>query len=68
MADNNKPKNPDSMLKAVLIFAAAASFLLSVGIFFLDDSDDHTLNAIYIGIWVPSILSFGGLLLAGKRN
>ena len=56
------------MLKAVLIFAAAASFLLSVGIFFLDDSKDHTLNAIYIGIWVPSILSFGGLLLAGKRN
>ncbi len=68
MADTNKPKNPDSLLKAILIFAAAASFLLSVGIFFLDDSKDHTINAIYIGIWVPSILALGGLLLAGKRN
>lgn len=68
MADANKPKNPDTLLKVILIFAATASFLLSVGIFFLDDSKDHTLNAIYIGIWVPSILAFGGLMLAGKRK
>ena len=41
-------------------FAAAfLSFLLSVGLFFSGDRE----RGIFVGIWVPSILSAGTLML-----
>ncbi len=48
--------------KALFLLAATVSFLLSVGLFF---SGDHE-RGIFVGIWVPSILSAGALLL-GKQ-
>jgi hypothetical protein len=49
--------------KALFLLAATVSFLLSVGLFF---SGDHE-RGIFVGIWVPSILSAGALLL-GKED
>ena len=54
-----------AMLKLVLVAAALASFLLSVYLYFV--SDDKTAG-IFVGIWVPSILSLGALLLVGDRS
>jgi len=54
-----------AMVKLVLFAAAFASFLLSVYLYFV--SDDKTAG-IFVGIWVPSILSMGALLLTGARS
>ncbi len=56
---------PTTMVKLVLLGAAFASFLLSVYLYFI--ADDKSAG-IFVGIWVPSIQSFGALLLAGERN
>ena len=45
-----------------LIFAAAfLSYLLSISLFFSGDTD----RGIFGGLWVPSILSAGNLLMVG---
>lgn len=48
-----------SMPKALFILAAGLSFLLSVSLFFTGSRE----QGIFVGIWVPSILSAGALLL-----
>ena len=48
--------------KALILGAAAISFLFSIYLWFLVDRD----QGIFVGIWVPSILSFGTLLLSGR--
>ena len=47
-----------------LTFCAAAglSFLASVLLWF----SDHKEQGLYVGLWVPSILSLGTLLLANR--
>jgi hypothetical protein len=52
--------------KSKLFFFAAAgiSFLLSVFLFFTGDQT----RGVFVGLWVPSILSAGSLLLAGGRH
>lgn len=45
--------------KALFLLAAGVSFLISVSLFF---SGDHE-RGIFVGIWVPSILSAGTLLM-----
>lgn len=40
----------------LLLTAAFVSFLLSVSLWFLVDRD----AGLYVGVWVPSILAFGG--------
>ncbi len=52
-----------SLPKALFLLAAGLSFLLSVYLYF---SGDHQ-RGIFVGIWVPSILSAGALLL-GRDN
>ncbi len=47
--------------KTFFLAAAFLSFLLSVGLFFTGDHE----RGIFVGIWVPSILSAGTLILAG---
>ena len=45
--------------KALFILGAGLSFLLSVSLFFTGSRE----QGIFVGIWVPSILSAGALLL-----
>lgn len=45
--------------KALFMLAAGISFLLSVYLFFTGSRE----QGIFVGIWVPSILSAGALLL-----
>ncbi len=52
-----------SRAKAFFMLAAGLSFLMSVSLFFTGDRE----RGIYVGLWVPSILSAGALLL-GKED
>jgi hypothetical protein len=45
--------------KSYFIVAAFASFLLSVSIWFLGDQTVAQQQGIFIGLWVPSILTLG---------
>jgi hypothetical protein len=50
--------------KAGYTLAAFLSFLLSVYLWF----SGHKEQGVFVGIWVPSILSFGALMLAGRGS
>ena len=43
---------------ALILVAALISFVFSVALWFFVDKD----AGIFVGIWVPSILSFGNLI------
>jgi hypothetical protein len=47
--------------KASIVVAAAISFALSIYLWFTGSRD----QALFVAIWVPSILSFGALVFAG---
>ncbi len=51
---------------AAILLAAFAAFLLSVTLWFTGNED----QGIFVGLWVPSILSFGAvaLQLTGDRR
>ena len=44
--------------------AAALSLIASVSFWFTG----HQSEALFVGLWVPSILSLGSLLLHGRRS
>jgi hypothetical protein len=46
----------------IIIIAAFVSFLLSVSLWFGVFGDPDRLLGIFVGLWVPSILSLGALL------
>ena len=48
----------------LLLSAAFVSFLLSVSLWFLVDHD----AGAFVGLWVPSILAFGGYLKTLTRR
>ena len=50
------------MIRASILAAAAISFLLSIFLWFNGAKE----QGIFVGIWVPSILSFGALMLSGR--
>jgi len=52
--------------KAKLLFVAAAgiSFLFSVALWF----SGHREEGLFVGLWVPSILSLGALLFASRTT
>lgn len=50
--------------KMFFFVAAFLSFLLSVYLWFSGDRE----RGLFVGLWVPSILSAGGLLLSGARH
>ncbi len=54
------------LVKVKLLFMTAGflSLLLSVTLYFRGNET----QGIYVGIWVPSILSLGSLLLAGETG
>ena len=45
--------------RLLILLAAGLSFVLSVSLFFLDEEA----NGIFVGLWVPSILALGALIL-----
>ncbi len=60
---------PQTILKATVLVASFASFVLSVSLYFRAGDDvAERLNGIYVGIWVPSILALGSLILVGSRK
>ena len=51
------------MAKLGFVIAAGASFLFSVYLWFSGSRE----QGVFVGLWVPSILSFGTLIL-GRRS
>ena len=45
--------------RLLLLAAAAVSFALSISLWF----SGHELQGIFVGLWVPSILSLGAIVL-----
>lgn len=43
------------------LVAAFASFVFSVTLWFAGDADINKQQAIFVGLWVPSILALGNL-------
>ena len=53
-----------AVAKTSYVVGAAISFLLSVYLWFTGSKE----QGLYVGLWVPSILSFGTLMLGGSRD
>jgi len=51
-------------IKLLFLLASFVSLVLSVSLWF----SGHEQQAIFVGVWVPSILSLGALLLAGEHG
>jgi hypothetical protein len=47
----------------LFLIAAVASFLLSIALWFTDNRDE----AVFVGLWVPSILAAGGFWMTAVR-
>lgn len=56
--------NKSRMAKAGFMVAAGASFLFSVSLWF----SGHHEEGAFVGLWVPSILSFGTLVMGGRSS
>ena len=61
---DRRPADVLLKLKLVYLGAAFVSFLFSVFLYFFADES----QGIFVGLWVPSILALGALLLAGDRG
>lgn len=60
---------PTDILRITILLAAMASLVLSVWLFFANDSTmDDKLNGIFVGTWVPSILALGGFLIVAQKR
>ena len=60
---------PTDILRITILLAAMASLVLSVWLFFANDSTmDDKLNGIFVGTWVHSILALGGFLIASQKR
>lgn len=46
------------------VLAGGVSFLLSVGLWFTGSKE----QGAFVGLWVPSILAFGALMMSGGRH
>jgi hypothetical protein len=53
-----------SIAKLGFVIAAGVSFLFSVSLWFFGNREE----GLYVGLWVPSILSFGTLILGRQSN
>jgi hypothetical protein len=52
------------MSKLGFVISAGASFLFSIYLWFSGSKQE----GVFVGLWVPSILSFGTLILGGRPN
>lgn len=58
-------RSPLALSKALFFAAAFVSFALSIWLWFSGDRE----RGLFVGLWVPSILSAGTLLLTeGRRD
>ncbi len=57
--DTGAPAPSLSLPKKLIILAAGISLVMSVALFFSGDTD----RGMFVGLWVPSILSLGNLTL-----
>lgn len=48
----------------LFLIAAGASFLLSIALWFTDNRDE----GVFVGLWVPSILSAGAFWVSAVRH
>ena len=55
---------PEASARTLFLAAAAVSFVLSVSLWFAG----HQLQGIFVGLWVPSILSLGTIALGSSRR
>ncbi len=53
-----------NVVRVSILLAAFISFLLSVYLWFVGSQE----QGIFVGIWVPSILSFGAFIFAGRND
>ena len=56
--------NTRAIGKMLFLIAAGMSFLLSVGLWFGGDRE----RGLFVGLWVPSILALGALVMAGRKD
>jgi len=56
--------HPLAKAKSLFFLAAGLSFMLSVGLWFSGERE----QGVFVGLWVPSILSAGALLLGGRTS
>ncbi|HYP77780.1 MAG TPA: hypothetical protein VER12_17540 [Polyangiaceae bacterium] len=56
--------NNQTRAKLLFLVAAFLSFLLSVGLWFSGHRDE----GLFVGIWVPSILALGALMLGSRTS
>lgn len=56
--------NRHTRSRNLFLVAAGISFLLSVSLWFLG----HKEQGAFVGLWVPSILALGALMLAGRKR
>lgn len=54
-----------SVSKGLYLGAAGLSFLLSVYLWFIVGNKEQ---GVFVGLWVPSILALGNLLLNSKKE
>ena len=52
------------LAKMGYVVAAGASFLFSISLWFTGSKQE----GLFVGLWVPSILSFGTLILGSSSN
>ena len=56
-------RDPMLSVKVLFLLAAFLAFLLSVGLWFGGEEE----QGLFVGLWVPSILALGALLIAGSK-
>ncbi len=56
--------NKRKLAKLGYVVAAGASFLFSISLWFTGSKQE----GLYVGLWVPSILSFGTLVLGSPND
>lgn len=56
--------HPEVTARRLILFSALVSFALSVVLWF----GGHEQQGIFVGLWVPSILSFGSLTLGAAKG
>ncbi len=56
--------NKKKLAKLGYVVAAGASFVFSISLWFTGSKQE----GLYVGLWVPSILSFGTLVLGSGSN